>query len=533
MTQVESRPSNRGSFSGEGASDGLLGLLSPRFLASNPSRNRRKHFRGSTDFESHDTEGSSVDEPQEDVPEDLVIDIVDVEQNPTDGVSPTSDAGFKTPRESPSEKKRPFSARIRRGRKNSDPGDMPLESLETGDSKDSGSFRKKERDRRSTVGGESDRPLIPSFSQENVQSPCTTSSGSSAELSDSSSQAPAGGEMKSPRMPMVMTSETKFEEIDEQPSTSRKARQRTLQRSARMSPQEIRSIMNTVESPRDLRDDKGFRRLAPESVSTDLISPRYGNYVVRSLTTTPRTTVSTSSPLLASKVLGSFHNLARDTSDEFVSPLCTPHGETPSTTPKAISETVITPHEAAGHNFRNQEKPRHGHARFFSTSTLKATKPNASQKKVSTNPSSPVVGKSPTSAGSPEQRVFSMTLEEVVKEPDLCGMFMAFLERMNATEGLEFLIKLESLRMHEAQAGGEGSADLIKEALSMCEEFIREGAEKELNLSRSTRETIEANLVAPEAASNPNPSVLFQEARVEVFNMLGTNMYSLWLSSLH
>jgi len=182
--------------------------------------------------------------------------------------------------------------------------------------------------------------------------------------------------------------------------------------------------------------------------------------------------------------------------------------------------------------FMNSEKVHH--TRFFSMTTLKPAKNRVQpEKKNTTNPSSPLVGsKALSGGGSPDQKLFSMTLDEVVKEPEYCSMFLAFLENMNASEGLEFLICLESLRSNETAADADPE-ELMKEANFMCEMFIQEGSEKELNLSGLTRETIESKLASADAASVKNPSTFFQEARIEVFNMLGTHLYSQWLSSLH
>jgi len=520
------------SFSDKNGARRISGLISPRFMPTAPTRHRLRRFRGlSGEVPTKDEElavrlgGGFPDD-------ELDVDIVDVVGDQVEEVSPSAyicarklntDGSLDKVQSNSS----PSLKIHHRHRKGSDASDDPE--------------RKKERDRSSTVACESEAGRFTQDTPE-CSSPMTSGSSSSSSFSEHS-------ESSQPFIPPLPKNLSSLHQADddadeEQPSTSRRARQRTLQRSVRMSPQEIRSVMNGMESP---REPVGFRKLAPESISTDLGSPHFNPpYAVKG--TTPRYTPTSSSPLLATKVLGGSSGMmiSRCGCDEAISPLCTPRPPAPSTTPRGPTDASVTPtrivdvvvtpaHETTTrHSFRGSDKPRIGHARFFSTSTSKLMKPEGhpeAEKKVNTNPSSPVVGKY-SSPSTPDLRASSMTLEEVVKDPELCKMFMEYLERLNASEGLEFLVKLESLRGYEGEPGINPML-LHKKAEAMCEQFIREGSEKELNLSHFTREAIEAKIAAPDASSLAKPSDIFQEARVEVFNMLGTNMYSQWVASLH
>jgi len=507
-------------FEEEGNARGISGLISPRFLPSYTPRFQRKHFRDS-EGPSDDEEVSSSLEQNSD---ELVV--VDIERAQS-SVREEHDEKFQ--KLSGAERRHSVSSlKTHRRRKNSVDGPSALScdsSRSRENSVDEGST-KSERERRATASDRSECGRLRTLSQDSVISPSTASasSASSEEHSDTS-QHPGLRDLRSPRLPYC--GDDKGDGGDEEPTTSRRARQKVLLRSSRMSPQEIRSIMSTVDSPRHASSQE-----RPESVS-----PRPLVQMVKS-TTTPRF-AKPANPFIAPKVLGSSNNLAplaspsNASEDDAVSPLCCPSTEAPPTTPKAISETMQSADKNGKHSFRNGEKPRSGHTRFFSMSTLKTNKTQQQQqKKGGTGPSSPLFGKKPFPSSSPDGQVFSMTLEDVVKEPEICMMFLEYLERQNASEGLEFLIKLEALRNREISPG-VNLADLHKEASSMYEEFIREGSDKELNLSRSVRDEIEAKLCAPGASSIEKPSTLFQEANVEVFQMLGTNMYSQWLATLH
>lgn len=183
-----------------------------------------------------------------------------------------------------------------------------------------------------------------------------------------------------------------------------------------------------------------------------------------------------------------------------------------------------------------------GRARFFSLNVLRPLKTGSSSaatpRTVRSPLLSPLFGAAPAprrpAAVVDEQnaRVFTMTLDEVVREPDLCAQFYEYLQRLNASEGLEFLVRLESLRAHEAEPGAS-PARLHRRALAMVRRFICEGAELELNLSSATRDAIVARLTEPGADTLLAPSEVFQEARVEVLNMLGSSLYGQWIASLH
>lgn len=186
-------------------------------------------------------------------------------------------------------------------------------------------------------------------------------------------------------------------------------------------------------------------------------------------------------------------------------------------------------------------KGRLGRARFFSLNVLRPLKTSSSAATPRTVRSpllSPLFGAAPAprrpAAVVDEQnaRVFTMTLDEVVRAPDLCAQFYEYLQRLNASEGLEFLVRLESLRAHEAEPGAS-PARLHRRALAMVRRFICEGAELELNLSSATRDAIVARLTEPGADTLLAPSEVFQEARVEVLNMLGSSLYGQWIASLH
>lgn len=190
-------------------------------------------------------------------------------------------------------------------------------------------------------------------------------------------------------------------------------------------------------------------------------------------------------------------------------------------------------------------KGRLGRARFFSLNVLRPLKTGSSSSSSAATPRtvrspllSPLFGAAPAprrpAAVVDEQnaRVFTMTLDEVVRAPDLCAQFYEYLQRLNASEGLEFLVRLESLRAHEAEPGAS-PARLHRRALAMVRRFICEGAELELNLSSATRDAIVARLTEPGADTLLAPSEVFQEARVEVLNMLGSTLYAQWIASLH
>ena len=188
-----------------------------------------------------------------------------------------------------------------------------------------------------------------------------------------------------------------------------------------------------------------------------------------------------------------------------------------------------------------KSKGRLSHARFFSLNVLKPLRAGSSGATPRAPPSpllSPLFGAAPSPrrpaavVGAHDARVFTMSLEEVVREPDLCAQFYEHLQRLNASEGLEFLVRLEALHAREAEPGAS-PARLHRRALAMVERFISEGAELELNLSSATRSAIVARLTAPGADALPAPSEAFQEARVEVLNMLGSTLYAQWIASLH
>ena len=186
-------------------------------------------------------------------------------------------------------------------------------------------------------------------------------------------------------------------------------------------------------------------------------------------------------------------------------------------------------------------KGRLSHARFFSLNRLKPLRSGGSTptpRAVRSPLLSPLFAGAPSPrrpaavVGAQNARVFTMSLEEVVREPDLCAQFYEYLQRLNASEGLEFLVRLESLHAREAEPGAS-PARLHRKACAMVQRFICEGAELELNLSSTTRAAIVAQLTAPGADTRPAPSEVFQEARVEVLNMLGSTLYGQWIASLH
>jgi len=222
------------------------------------------------------------------------------------------------------------------------------------------------------------------------------------------------------------------------------------------------------------------------------------------------------------------------------SPLCHPQGEMlPPVTPRSwfSSRNSDADGQKSGKNTpRSADEKRRSHNRFFSLSVLKPLKittPFSPRKSPSSNPASPMNSRRLSASGTPpDLRVSSMTLEQVVRDPELSGMFMSFLERKNATEGLEFLMRLEAMKTHETIPDID-TYSLHEEALILYEFYIREGAQYELNLSSCTREEVETKLTAPKAEQLKQPSAIFQEARIEVYNMLGTDMYSQWIASLN
>jgi len=540
MTDVKLHEKGRSASVGcQNEATSVSGLVSPRFLPAQPSRFSRRHFRQSGDGMSLEVPRDSSSElvvdiadipaPEKKAPtgdsEDLDVDIVDITDAP-DETAPTSKSHSLSKIDRKLRSLSYRSLKTRRQRKASD-AEEP-----TGDVLNEGGELKIERDRRSTVSSERECNLQRGIPQESPTStsPNTCSCSSSTEHSDSSQPSQVR-----PQLHIPITPEMARYEEDDQPSTSRKARQRTLQRSARMSSQEIKSIMGTVDNPSP--------RVEPKDRTSPRIEPTNPRPSPRVDIINSRPSPRVSKPFLASRIIGSASNIMtlpspKEIEDDAISPLCGTHGgEPPVSTPTSIAEVALR--EDAGkngskHSFR-QDKSRHGHARFFSMSTLKTGKPNSNpdaQKKVSTGPSSPLCGNKSWVSGVPDQRVFNMTLEEVVKEPELCMLFMNYLEHLNASEGLEFLVYLDKLRTHEEEPG-VCHPELLEEAAFICEEFIREGSEKELNISGLTRVSIEKKLASTDAASIAKPSVIFQEARIEVYNMLGTNMYSQWLSSLH
>jgi len=296
--------------------------------------------------------------------------------------------------------------------------------------------------------------------------------------------------------------------LEEKMDSAGTRKEKILQRSSRMSSLEIQSVMSSISTG-------GTIHSSPMPVIVHSSASLSVNCI------TPRTPMPSTPGFFGTKTSPSGSGLSSP-----VSPGSPRSGTVPST--PRLQQTLMSPKEYADDLQKSMEKPaRHGHV--FSLSILKGSRSGSTafQRRGSgSNPASPLCGRTPV-----DERLFSMTLEDVLKDADLSAMFMSFLERKAATEGLEFLLRLEKLKSHEAQQGVDPYS-LHEEAIIMYEFYIREGAQNELNLSSSTREDIETKLLAPKAEQLTEPSVLFKDARVEVFNMLGTNLYSQWLASL-
>jgi len=497
----EGPPEKNSSFSDSGssadASNRLSGLISPRFLsASNPSG--KAHFR----WVSIECDECGLDEPGEGSSKDDDVDVIDIDsvisKKPKHESSVASIEVGERPKGKSSSRHGTRHHKKRKSCAETDFGD--------------GFHVAVDKDASSPVESESAMPLC--YPKDETNSSNTIQSDHHFDVSVGK--------------PVDARRTASFGDQLDEPGPSRRRSGRMLQRASRMTPQEIKSVMSTINvgersSPRGDRPSTPRSSLAMAKSRScngaSQLSPLY---------------MMTESASVSEGLLVNGSGYGDDDGKRSTNTLCHPQPETVPATPRTPS-TSKDDKRSPGKD-ATSEKVRHGHNRFFSLSMLKPAKNGSGtpKKGSSSNPPSPMCGKkNPSSdSSSPDPRLTAMTLEEVVKDSELSALFMAYLEKMSAAEGLEFLIRLETLKKHEV-IPGINTYSLHEEALIMYEFYIREGAQKELNLSSSTRDDIETKLTAPKAEQLKQPSLVFQEARIEVFNMLGTNLYSQWIASLH